>query len=399
MSTVETSTQNDTGQQQTVQNDNYDFGDVLREAAASASREGTESSNAQGAEGVNVPAEKPVEQPSDNGQANTPDPDSILSAKIAELSGGKAKSYEEAVRLAAEEAKSSFHPLTQKLNAYLSGGESDIRTFTKLVSVSGIDAEKLSEKEAILLKMELDNPNRDADWIKTEYEATFGKEPDTKKWEARIAKAREAGDDEAVAEFEAELAEAQSQARLHTHRLGKEAEAARESIRKFQSEIKWEQPQDRQAEAQRIANERRELYGQKVRESAQNLSSFTIPIKTAEGEAPFTYEIGDARREALSKAAEGAERFYENQFSRYLREVDGKTVFDSAALVRDMYILDNLSHIATAIADKAKSGGVKSVIDPMVNATTPEGGSRNTPTQPSADAMRSAAADKLVDLM
>jgi hypothetical protein len=339
------------------------FMDIVMEAQSAASTNADTPTPAPDA-GSATGGEPNGGQPADNA---TPSPDDLLSAKIAELSGGKAKNFDEWKSVIAEESKPKLPPLVEKLSSYLTGGEADPEKFMELYKLSNTDVSQITHLDAIKMKLKLDNPTKDDKWIELEMRDRYSTPPDVKSLEKRLKVATENEDDDAIDTLQSQIADAKAKAELFDHRLGKEGEQAREAIRKAQEDIRWPNLDEQRKNAETEANNRRQGFANAINQAAQQMSQIALKV----GNEDFTFVVGDRHKDSLNGVVQSSAGLIDSPFANYIVEQDGKPVFDTGALVRDQFILKNLPTILNAVADKYKNSGTEEIIKGMQNASVP----------------------------
>lgn len=339
------------------------FMDIVRDAqqAATTNTDAPQTTSEAGAEGG---SEQNGGQPANTG---TPNPDDLISAKIAELSGGRAKTIEEWQGIIAEESKPKLPPLVEKLSSYLSGGEADPEKFMELYKLSKTDVSQIGHLDAIKMKLKLDNPTKDDKWIELEMRDRYSTPPDVKSLEKRLKVAEENEDDDAIEALQTQIADAKAKVELFEHRLGKEGETAREAIRKAQEDIRWPNVDEQRKNAEAEAQNRRQGFANAITQAAGQMNQIALKV----GNEDFTFVVGDRYKDSLNGVVQSSAGLIDSPFANYLVEQDGKTVFDTGALVRDQFILKNLPTILNAVADKYKNSGTEEVIKGTQNASVP----------------------------
>lgn len=278
-----------------------------------------------------------------------------ITARLREMSEGKASTLEEFAELKAKERQSPIPDFMQKMLSKYPDGNVDFDTFNQLYSFSKVDESKLSDDEAIRMKIQMENPGKDTTWIDREMRITISKPIDVKGLEAKLADLEP--DDDDYAEVKAQLEDAKDLEAERLHKLEKIATEARSFIKKEREAIQWPDAKSAMESAKTEAEARRGLFSNAVADAQKNIPEIVFKV----GGHDVKYRTG-----SFDDATKFAQSLYDGTWaSRYMSE-DGKS-FDVARLVQDAYVIHNLQNILDSVTKDVSSRAIEAHVRKMEN--------------------------------
>lgn len=329
-------------------------------------------------ENVNNAAEEAIAGNQNVPQGTNPSTDIDFDAVLAERTGGKFKSVDEILKLTEQQVAPEINfanETSKKVFEYLKEGRVDdfLNVYQQQKQLESID--KLDTDAVLKLKLKYENPELSNEELQEEFDSRYGVEqPDIDEDlddPADIEKAKK--------KFERERAAAERQKK-------KDLKEAKDFLQEKRQEIvlpdiatskPQQETQNEEGVDEAAIKEFRDKYVKSIDSAVNEVTGFGTKYKDDELDFQTAFVIDQAEKQNLKQSLE---KFTLQDYfvPRYIKE-DGS--FNTSAIAKDLYVLENFNKIIDAHVSQAVNNTKSLFIKGLKNANFQDTTMRQQPNE------------------